>query len=365
MQFIYKGIIALLLVCGLTFTLYAQIPSGYYNGAQGLYGDALKAALNDIIDNHTEYPYTADGTDVWDILKESDQDPENSDNVILIYTGSSVDAAQEYNSGNGWTREHVWAKSHGDFGIETGAGTDLHNLKPCDQSVNSSRSNLDFDDGGVAHAEATECYYDSDSWEPRDEVKGDVARMIFYMMTRYEGENGEVDLEAVDYVDSAPNDEPYHGKVTTLMDWHEQDPPDDFERARNEVIYSYQGNRNPYIDHPEYVYMVWEGLKPEPTNNVTNLQALKPVSLSWQSAGEGATHYLIMKNTEGCNAFSIPNDGEAYADHANQVNITADQMEYTWHVEAGVYTYFMIIPYNQDGYNYKTDGEIPCLEFVN
>jgi len=157
--------------------MYAQIPSGYYDNASGLDDDALKAALNNIIDGHTEYPYTSSGTDTWDILKISDRDPNNSDNIITIYTQYSIDADQEYNSGNGWSREHVWAKSHGNFGTSTGTGTDLHNLKPEDVSINSTRSNKDFDEGGSAVTDnsppsgydgSTDCYTTTTTWEPPD-----------------------------------------------------------------------------------------------------------------------------------------------------------------------------------------------------
>ena len=78
--------------------LYAQIPQGYYNGAAALSGIPLKAALHGIIDNHLKLPYTASTTDVWDILKETDKDPNNPSNVILFYTGWSVNAAQEWNN---------------------------------------------------------------------------------------------------------------------------------------------------------------------------------------------------------------------------------------------------------------------------
>lgn len=249
-----KNIFTLFLVL-LSFVCFSQIPEGYYNNAEGLAGDELKAALHNIIKNHTTYPYTSSSTDVWDILKESDRDPNNSANVILIYTGQSVNAAQEYNSGSGWSREHVWAKSHGDFGETPPAGTDAHHLRPCDISVNSARGNKDFDNGGTQHSEATECYTDTDSWEPRPVEKGDVARMMFYMATRYEGDvSGELDLELADYT---PTEGPLFGKFSTLIQWNAEDPVDDFERNRNNVVYSYQGNRNPFIDHPEFVNMVY------------------------------------------------------------------------------------------------------------
>ena len=163
----------------------------YYATASGKTGDALKTALHNIIDDHTEISYS----NVWAALRVTDEDPQNSNNVILLYTGRSQGKYTNGSGINDWNREHVWAKSHGDFGTSMGAGTDLHHLRPTDASVNSSRSNLDFDNGGKQHSEATGNYYDSDSWEPRDSVKGDVARMLFYMAVRYEGDSGELDLE--------------------------------------------------------------------------------------------------------------------------------------------------------------------------
>ncbi len=129
-------------------------------------------------------------------------------------------------------------------------------LRPTDMTVNSSRGNKEFDNGGTAQGEAPDTYADSDSWEPRDEVKGDVARMIFYMAVRYEGDNGELDLEVSGSVNNGSS--PLHGKLSTLKEWNEQDPVDDFERERNEIIYlDYQHNRNPFIDNPGWVEEIW------------------------------------------------------------------------------------------------------------
>ncbi|MEN8123056.1 MAG: endonuclease [Bacteroidota bacterium] len=245
----------------LTNSIIAQIPKGYYTGTESLGGEELKTALYNIIKGHTEFPYTSASTDVWDILKKTDQDTINSENVILLYSGWSVNAAQEWNNDNGWNREHVWAKSHGDFGTELGAGTDVHALRPCDISINTARWNYDFAIGGEIYVDpegTTECRLTSNSWEPRDIVKGDVARMIFYMATRYEGENFEPDLEIVDYVDSSPGFQPLHGKLSDLYEWHKNDPVSDWERNRNDIIYDqYQGNRNPFIDHPEFAEKIW------------------------------------------------------------------------------------------------------------
>jgi endonuclease I len=226
---------------------------GYYDSANGKTGEALKTALHNIIDDHTELSYS----NVWDALRVTDEDPNNSGNVILLYTGRSQGKYTNGSDVDDWNREHVWAKSHGDFGTTMGAGTDIHHLRPTDASVNSSRSNLDFDNGGIEHSEADGNYYDSDSWEPRDSVKGDVARMLFYMTVRYEGDSGEPDLELNNLVNNGSN--PYHGKLSVLLQWHKEDPVDNFERERNEIIYSqYQHNRNPFIDHPEWASAIWE-----------------------------------------------------------------------------------------------------------
>lgn len=127
-----------------TKQMLCQIPEGYYNSTEGLFGEDLQWELYSIIKDHKEFPYTSSTTDVWDILKETDKDTLNPENVILIYSGLSVNAAQEYNNGNGWTREHVWAKSRGDFGTEPGAGTDVHHLRPENDNINSARSNRWF-----------------------------------------------------------------------------------------------------------------------------------------------------------------------------------------------------------------------------
>jgi len=225
--------------------------TGYYNGTQGKSGEELKEALNDIIQDHTSYSYFFSK----EIFKLSDVDPQDPSNVIQVYTGFSHDNSDYGNSGLQLNREHVWAKSHGNFTDLPPMYGDVHNLKPSASTVNQDKSNLDFDNGGVQHPVATGCYYSDSTWEPRDEVKGDIARIIFYMSTRYEGENGELDLEVVDEVNTYPL--PEHGKLSTLLQWNLQDPPDEFERNRNDVIYSFQQNRNPFIDDPNYAELIW------------------------------------------------------------------------------------------------------------
>ncbi|MEG3628757.1 endonuclease I family protein [Streptomyces poriticola] len=226
--------------------------AGYYADAIGRTGPALKDSLHTIISDQTKLSYSA----VWSALRNTDQDPGDSGSVILLYSGES--RSRYLNGGDlgDWNREHVWAKSHGGFGTATGPGTDLHHLRPSDVRVNSIRGNKDFDHGGSAFSGGGGSRTDSDSFEPRDAVKGDVARMIFYMAVRYEGGDGWADLEVNGSVGNGST--PYMGRLEVLKEWHAEDPPDAFEERRNEVIYgSYQGNRNPFIDHPEWVESIW------------------------------------------------------------------------------------------------------------
>ncbi|MDK0517869.1 endonuclease [Streptomyces sp. ML-6] len=224
----------------------------YYQDALGKSGSQLKSALHDIISDQTKLSYSR----VWEALKDTDEDPSNSSNVIELYTGRSISKNSNGGSVGDWNREHVWAKSHGDFGTATGPGTDIHHLRPEDVVVNSIRGNKDFDNGGSSVSGAPGNYTDSDSFEPRDAVKGDVARMILYMAVRYEGTDGFPDLEPNERVSNGSA--PYIGRLSVLKAWSQEDPPDSFEKRRNDVIFDqYQHNRNPFIDHPEWVESIW------------------------------------------------------------------------------------------------------------
>ena len=227
-------------------------PGDYYTAAAGKTGPALETSLHQIISVQRKLSYDQ----VWDALKDTDQDPANGNNVILLYTGRSQSKATNGGGVDDWNREHVWAKSHGDFGTATGPGTDVHHLRPTDVTVNSARGNKDFDRGGTQSTEAPGNYTDADSWEPRSAVKGDVARMIMYMAVRYEGGDGFADLEMNNVVNNGAA--PYMGKMSVLLEWHRIDPPDTFEQRRNQRIYEqWQGNRNPFVDHPEYADAIW------------------------------------------------------------------------------------------------------------
>lgn len=233
--------------------------SAYYLNALIANDSELRNSINqDISKDHKKLTYS----EVWTVLTNSDEDPNDSSKVIAIYSGRSIgkglNAGLIGNSGDAWNREHVWAKSHGFPSDSQYAFTDAHHLRPADASINSERSNLDFDEGGIALTESPENFKDSDSFEPRDEMKGDVARMLFYMDVRYSGEvaDNTPDLLLVDYVGTS-TDSAELGKLCTLYNWHNEDPVSAWEQNRNNIVYEFQGNRNPFIDHPEWVQPIF------------------------------------------------------------------------------------------------------------
>ena len=174
--------------------------------------------------------------------------------------------AIQSNEADGWNREHVWplsrlASTKSDQTTSKIAGHDAHHIRPADYSVNAARGNLEF---GLASTivndtygpGSSKCKISSEYFEPRDEVKGDIARMLFYMAVRYEGDVAdEFDLELV--FDSHGTNTTEIGNLALLLEWNRIDPVDDFERNRNNVIYSFQNNRNPFIDYPSLADLIW------------------------------------------------------------------------------------------------------------
>jgi endonuclease I len=243
----------------------AQIPPYYSSVNFNQEGNALKEDLSDLIINtHTTLiPYTSGSTDTWDVIHSSDSDSTISNNVILFYGYDDTDnnsfndrtrsIAYQQSSGlciSYWNREHVFARSLANPNLVTdfpGPGTDVHNLRAADCQMNSYRSNNYFGDG------SGNSFLDEDFY-PGDEFKGDVARIIMYMYLRYptQCEPINIGVGSRSYSDNAdmPN---------IFLEWNEEDPVSEFERNRNEVVYSFQGNRNPFIDNPYLATLIWNG----------------------------------------------------------------------------------------------------------
>jgi len=230
----------------------------YYQNAIGLSGAALESALADLAEqNHNRMSYSQ----VWDALRYTDEDPTNTNNVLLIYTGRSQSksfTSSGNNDPDAWNREHSWPKSRGFPSSDDWGYTDIHHLRPSDASVNAARGNKDYDNGGSQISEAPGNYTDSNSFEPRDAVKGDLARMMFYMDIRYNGgdNTGTDDLRLVSGTSTSGA---RLGDLCTLLAWHIQDPVGEQEITRHARIVERQGNRNPFVDFPSWADQLWGG----------------------------------------------------------------------------------------------------------
>lgn len=234
----------------------------YYHYAEGLTGAVLKAKLHDII-SAGAHQLEDDGSDneLDRCMKAIHTDPTNSNNVLLLYNPTSSVAKTLYNDDHGWNKEHCWPQSKG----LSGSGPDVvdaHNLYAEDKYVNILRANLIFDESDTndpayrfpATNTAPLTSMDTNSWAPPPASKGNVARALFYMSTRYDGSDGRLPLELT----NTPIATNHMGVLTNLLLWHALDPPDDWERTRNELIYNdFQSNRNPFVDRPEWAESIW------------------------------------------------------------------------------------------------------------
>lgn len=268
-----KNIFLFIAILSATFSSFSQ--ESYYNDVDlTLTGLTLKNALKEkIVNTHTNFlQYTPD---VWIASKITDANPENPDEVILIYgweDGSDSDSTNDRtrdntlqdNGSNGnfvWNREHVYPQSLGTPAITTTTipGQDAHALRPVDKPTNSARGNKRFADGAGNAGDS------NGGWYPGDEWKGDVARMMMYMYIRYE----DICLPTnVGIGDSSLTED---DMIDLFLKWNVEDPVSDFERNRNTYHEnttdnsSAQGNRNPLIDNPYLATRIWGGDSAEDT----------------------------------------------------------------------------------------------------
>jgi endonuclease I len=233
-------------------------PPSYYNSATGS-GSTLRTNLHTIISAGFVMRSYEDAKSYLPIL---DQDPNNSSNIILIYNDASV-AGPWVSGGVTWNREHMWPQSKLGVSVNPGsknAGTDLFELAPCLPTINSSRSN---DAYGTLTASGP-YQNNSSSFFPGDNDKGDVARAMFYMATRYYDGSATPSTNNLSLVNGNAPATYQMGDLQALLKWNYTDGVDNYERRRNQYAYSstlnptyYQGNRNPFVDHPEYVWAVF------------------------------------------------------------------------------------------------------------
>jgi len=243
---------------------FAQIPTYYSSIDFTQTGNVLKTQLATLITTtHTnQLPYTSSATDVWDALQSGDLNPTNASQVLLIYGYNDIDAIYKNDRldvvtnicsstcpTGSWNREHCYALSLGTPALVTsspGPGTDAHHIRASDVTFNSDRGNRLYTDGeGDAGPVST-------FWYPGDEWKGDIARMMMYMYVRYDTRclATNVGSGLTTYNPDMPD---------IFLEWNEEDPVSDFERNRNNVLQSIQGNRNPFIDNPYLATRIWGG----------------------------------------------------------------------------------------------------------
>jgi len=316
--------------------------NAYYATVDGLTGASLQNGLNEIIKNassmtyeETAYamkitdrdwtlsPLSAAASANYDLTNAGTDDPY----MYLLYGqyNGSTETAYKWSADHTfiWNKEHTWAKSHGNFLENAPAGSDLHHLRASDQLNNDYHSSYDFGDavntaincpderGNISGKQGFASDFTSDKvYEPRDEDKGDVARMIFYMATRYytyinqgspkleiiEGISGSSAMTATALITGKM------GILSDLLAWNALDPVSSFEIRRNNLIdHNFQGNRNPYIDHPEWVNAVYDTTYTGPVASVqagtSSVASYPTVTLSSLTLDTSSVTTFYLQNT--------------------------------------------------------------------
>ncbi|MBP1223914.1 endonuclease [Flavobacterium sp. 1355] len=298
---------------------FAQIPSGYYNTATGT-GYSLKTQLYNIIKDHTNNGYaglyttylTSDVDNFYEndgtILDMYSENPSGTD--PYTYTTGTTQRCGTYSvEGDCYNREHIIPQSV--FNEQSPMVADAHFITPTDGKVNGIRSN--YPHGTVSSATYTSqngsklgssavSGYSGTVFEPVNAFKGDIARMYFYFATRYEN---TVSGYSFPMFDGSANKVFTTAFLNVLLAWHAQDPVSAREIARNNAIYARQNNRNPYIDHPEYVNQIWGGTSSTdtqaptaPASLVSTTKTSTSITVAWNASTDnvGVTGYNVYAN---------------------------------------------------------------------
>ncbi len=312
----------LLLFLILAHFVNAQAPSGYYSSASGLSGAALKSALSSIITNgHQDKGYNG----LWTAYKTTDIDKnyENDGSILDIYSERPT-SGDPYNfspvnnqcgtystEGNCHNREHIVPQSL--FNEASPMRNDIHFIRATDGKVNGMRSNYPFGKVGSATftsqngsklGSSSSSGFSGTVFEPIDEFKGDVARMVFYFVTRYQSQLSSFSSGNMLGSSAFPGLQTW--ELNVLLTWHNQDPVSQAEINRNNASYTFQGNRNPFIDNPSYVNQIWGSQTPtqdtQAPTTVTNLaipsKTANSISLTWNASTDNVavTSYNVYMN---------------------------------------------------------------------
>lgn len=283
---------------------YKSITSSMTGGTNG----SLRKALTELIDNPKTYSYSKNNSNcLGHLLSTTDVDSDGK--MVLFY---SQDKITPEDSGR-WNREHVWPQSlSGGLYGTSGPGSDMHHIRPTATNTNSNRGNLKY--GNVNHSSATESlnstyktytlsgWYDKDYFEPLDTVKGDAARICLYMYTCYYA-SGKLNLTNV------------AKDIKTLVDWSNLDLPSEQEKIRNEKVYELQGNRNPYIDHPEWVNKIFgDGSSLPPSTSSSEVVTSNGVTSFSPSTNTGTSIDISHEEGLTCTFSSASIKGTTFTD---------------------------------------------------
>lgn len=266
----------------------ANAASDYYAAVTASHGEELLGQLHDLVTtthtHYTSYSECRDNAHTTDFAEGGEK------SVIEFYTHETIVEYTKNGSDAGrWNREHVWPKSlsNGLWGTE-GGGSDMHHIRPSEVKMNSQRGNDKFGEvekGGEVYSKATDGknsqlggHRAGGVFEPLDEAKGDAARIVFYVYLHYNtysnvfgttnGKGQESYFGTLRFTDIVSAKDEAEA-VALLLEWNALDPVDAIETTRNEAVCSLQGNRNPFIDHPEYAEAIWgEPVDPEPVEPV-------------------------------------------------------------------------------------------------
>lgn len=298
-----------------TYTVVAPTtPQGYYSSLEGLSGNALKQELQNIIANPAVVRLHS-YADIWEILRTSDRNPLNNNQVWCMYIEAPMAKLDQQNTSSivgKWNREHIFPQSRGGFSIAEGdiadginvwlptnatatvdGVSDAHHIRAESGQENSSRNNKNFGtvNSSTVYAGPTGT---QGSW------RGDVARALFYMAVRFESLN-VVNGDPVEL--SSGNPSYQIGDLATLLSWNTTDPRDDFEMNRNNYIYTWQMNRNPFIDYPSLADYIFGANFGQPWFSTLSTQT--PIDNRVVVYPNPASEYLIVSGLDGASKVEI------------------------------------------------------------
>ena len=291
------------------------IPTGYYDSLEGLSGNTLKQELQNIIasSNVRLHSYA----DIWEIIRTADQNPLNSNQIWDMYLEVPMSKLDQQNTSSivgKWNREHIFPQSRGGFEVADGdyadginiwlptsasntidGVSDAHHIRAENGQENSSRNNKNYGNVNSSTIYAGPVGTQG-SW------RGDVARALFYMAVRFDGLN-VVNGDPNEYLPSTTISSGNIGDLASLLTWNTTDPRDDFEMNRNNYIYTWQMNRNPFIDYPLLADYIFGANFGQPWSSTLSTQ--NPIENRVVVYPNPATEYLIVSGLEGSSKVEI------------------------------------------------------------